>query len=95
MMPWSTARAMLLALGAAALSTTAHADGGVVVIGPPALIRPPVVYASPPVVYQLAPAPARSCYAGAYVCPLTRTTPSGGKCSCPSNDGRRASGRAH
>jgi hypothetical protein len=100
--------AVLLTLGAGALPTTAHAywHGGVffgfppVVVGPPVYYPPPVVYAAPPmvyapppVVYDPGPPAARSCYAGAYVCPLDRPTPPGGPCSCPTETGR-ASGNA-
>ena len=87
------ARAVLLALRAAAFPTSAHAYW--VVVGPPVIYAPPpVVYAAPPVVYEPVPPPARSCYAGAYVCPLNHATPTGGTCSCPTNNGGRASGHA-
>ncbi len=37
---------------------------------------------------------ARSCLAGAYVCPLVEDTPPGAACSCPGHDGQRIRGQA-
>lgn len=64
---------------------------------------PPVYYAPPPVVYAPpptwstppAPSAAQSCYAGQYVCPMSRPVPVGATCWCASNSGGRAYGTAH
>lgn len=40
------------------------------------------------------PEAARSCQAGAYVCPLVRETPPGGACACPGHNGQRIRGQA-
>ena len=84
-------------------------NGGVVVgvvppplyFGPPVYYPPPLVYAPPPVVYAppstyIPPSAGggRSCYAGAYVCPLAPSIPAGGSCSCPAGAGHRVLGRA-
>jgi len=95
----------VLAMGFAA---PAHAwwRGGVFVgvapvpflVGPPVVYPPyyyPPAYYPPPVTYTPAPsAPGRACYAGTYVCPLDQAVPSGSSCSCPTNGGGRAGGRA-
>ena len=63
--------------------------------GPRVVYAPaPVIYAPPPVVYtQPSPYGAGSsgrCYAGAYVCPLSRALTVGTPCSCPTNTARIA-----
>ncbi len=63
---------------------------------------PPVYYTPPPVTYTPpayqgpggAPATSRSCYAGAYVCPLEVRIAPGSTCWCPDNRGGRTYGRA-
>jgi hypothetical protein len=55
---------------------------------------PPVSYTPPPYPEQGAGAATRSCYAGAYVCPLEVRIPAGNICWCPDNRGGRAYGRA-
>ena len=73
--------------------------------GPPAYYAPyyppPVYYPPPPPVVftppedQVGPSEAaRSCDAGAYVCPLDHPLPVGATCWCRDNAGRRAYGRA-
>ena len=82
-----------------AIPSAAHAfwRGGVFigfapfVVGPPVYYGPPIYY-PPPVVYQPAQPPGRSCYAGAYVCPLALPGPVGGPCSCPADRGNWAAG---
>ncbi len=70
---------------------------GLGALAAPAYYPPPVYYAPPPVVYAAPPvylqAPATvatpgSCYAGAYVCPLTVAIPAGAQCYCPGHEGR-------
>jgi hypothetical protein len=62
---------------------------------PPGYAAPPSGYAQPPAASGgQAGAPGYSCFAGAYVCPLDRSLPVGGKCSCPSNRGGRVAGQA-
>ncbi|MDE2579996.1 MAG: hypothetical protein KGL52_00015 [Rhodospirillales bacterium] len=67
---------------------------------PPVYYPPPIIYAPPPppMVYappDAGPAPfARSCDAGAYVCPLERALPAGSRCWCRDNGGRRVYGQA-
>ena len=76
---------LLLGLGVGALVGGAiaqnYAPPPPVYYAPP----PPVYYAPPPAYY--APAPARSCYAGQFVCPLERPTPINGPCACPTYNG--------
>lgn len=61
----------------------------------PAYVAPAApVYASPAQTDPSAPPPlGQSCRAGNWVCPLSRATPVGDSCSCPTSDGR-AWGRA-
>ncbi len=70
---------------------------------PPFYYAPPWVVYAPPVTYTppatggQAYAPGsrgRSCYAGAYVCPMNTPVAAGATCWCPDNAGRRAYGRA-
>ena len=73
-----------------------------VVVAPPPVYYapPPVVYAPPPQNFSVTPpgfaaaTPPQptgpSCYAGPYVCPAYQSTPPGGACSCPGNNGRVA-----
>ncbi|HJS87608.1 MAG TPA: hypothetical protein VJ779_19310 [Acetobacteraceae bacterium] len=74
---------------------------------PPFYYPPPVYYAPPPPVYYTPPpvtytppayvgpgSTVRSCYAGAYVCPLETRLAAGTTCWCPDNRGGRAYGRA-
>ncbi len=90
--------AVFVLAGILAIPSAAHAfwRGGVfigvppVVVGPPAYYVPPVYYA-PPVTYVPA-ARGRSCYAGAYVCPMAVVRPVGEGCSCPAEGGRRVFG---
>ena len=70
--------------------------------GPPAYYAPPGYYPPPPPVVFTPPEDqagppeaARSCDAGAYVCPLDHLLPVGASCWCRDNAGRRAYGRAH
>lgn len=75
---------------------------------PPIYYPPPPIYYPPPPVYYTPPPPvtytppvvgpqgyfARTCYAGAYVCPMETRVSSGTTCWCPDNSGGRAYGRA-
>jgi hypothetical protein len=98
--PLLQAAAVIVAALILALPTASHAfwRGGVfigvppVVVGPPIYYPPPVYYV-PPVLYGPAP-PGQSCYAGAYICPLTAPAAVGEPCSCRANNGGRVSGRA-
>lgn len=85
-------------LSLAAMPARAWFFGGVA-IAPPVVIGPPVVYPPPPAYYPppyyppayypppvAPPAPSeRTCYAGAYVCPLDHAPGIDGSCSCPSD----------
>ena len=53
---------------------------------------PPVDYTPPPV--YSGPGVARSCYAGAYVCPMESQVAPGTSCWCSNNSGGRAYGQA-
>jgi hypothetical protein len=66
--------------------------GGGIFIGPPVYVAPPPAYYAPPPYY--APPAAAGCYAGPYVCPLQAPAAAGAPCSCPTNDGGWAGGRA-
>jgi hypothetical protein len=63
---------------------------------PPVYYTPPSVTYTPPFGGQGAGpgATVRSCYAGAYVCPLETRLAPGTTCWCPDNRGGRAYGRA-
>jgi hypothetical protein len=74
---------------------------------PPYYYYPPPVYYPPPPVWYTPPPPvsytppayaspgvARSCYAGAYVCPMQVEVSPGTTCWCPNNTGGRAYGTA-
>lgn len=58
---------------------------------PPVYYPPPPVYAPPPA--YATPGNGPACYAGPYVCPLSRPAQSGAPCSCPTNDSGRVGGR--
>jgi len=71
---------------------------------PPAYYPPPTYYAPPPVASYAPPqAPhsgypsgeGQTCYAGAYTCPMDRSTASGAPCYCLGNGGQRVTGRAN
>jgi hypothetical protein len=57
----------------------------------PVYVGPPVTYAAPPAYSAPSnsgpPLAGQACYAGQWVCPLDRPTPSGNACSCPANGG--------
>jgi len=55
---------------------------------PPAYAAPSPAYAAPADTGSGPPAPGGACYAGQWVCPLDRATPSGDSCSCPASGGR-------
>ncbi len=71
-------------------------------VAPPYYYPPPIYYPPPPVWYTPPPpaesytppayapaaAPARSCYAGAYVCPMQTAVSAGTTCWCPDNSGQ-------
>jgi hypothetical protein len=79
--------------------------GGPLYYPPPVYYYPPPVYYPPPaVVYApppgwgtppVVPGPAHSCYAGRYVCPMSRPVPVGATCWCTNNSGGRAYGTAN
>jgi hypothetical protein len=55
---------------------------------PPVYVAPAPAYSAPPTASNGPPPPAQACYAGPWVCPLSRPTASGDSCACAGTNGR-------